>query len=136
MPIELFHNSKTTVVTCIMVFTAHRPHPKGKKTWFGYWRNDGLVKTKHRGRVDLSGSWPSVLEQWATAFRNREVIPQLSVMREVEPTDEWCAEAYLPTDYSAVDHPLLIDRARRYLVAQVMDLQTASTATTDADDAA
>ncbi len=31
MPIELFHNSKTTVVTCVMVFTAHRPHPGGKK---------------------------------------------------------------------------------------------------------
>ena len=31
MPIDLFHNSKTTVVTCIMVFTAHRPHPKGKE---------------------------------------------------------------------------------------------------------
>ena len=31
MPIELFHNSKTTVIACIMVFTAHRHHPKGKK---------------------------------------------------------------------------------------------------------
>ena len=54
MPIELFHNSKTTVVTCIMVFTAHRPHPKGKKTWFGYWRDDGFIKTKHRGRIDAA----------------------------------------------------------------------------------
>jgi len=35
MPIELFHNSKTTVVMCIMVFTAHRPHPKGKKRGLG-----------------------------------------------------------------------------------------------------
>jgi type I restriction-modification system DNA methylase subunit len=28
MPDELFFNSKVNVVTCIMIFTAHKPHPK------------------------------------------------------------------------------------------------------------
>jgi type I restriction enzyme M protein len=32
MPIDLFHNSDAGVVTSVMVFTAHRPHPRGKKT--------------------------------------------------------------------------------------------------------
>ncbi len=54
MPIDLFHNSKTTVVTCVLVLTANRPHPKGKKTWFGYFREDGFVKTKDRGRIDAN----------------------------------------------------------------------------------
>jgi type I restriction enzyme M protein len=70
MPIELFHNSKTTVVTCVMVFTAKRPHPDGKKTWFGYWRDDGFIKTKHRGRIDAYGMWPLIKEKWVSAYRH------------------------------------------------------------------
>ena len=116
MPIELFHNSKTTVVTCIMVFTAHRPHPKGKETWFGYWRHDGFIKTKHRGRVDTKGEWTQIKEQWLNAYRNREVVKGLSVMREVGPFDEWCAEAYLDTDYTAITEGDLIGCAKKYLI--------------------
>ncbi|MBG6226520.1 16S rRNA G966 N2-methylase RsmD [Arthrobacter sp. CAN_A2] len=63
MPAELF--SPVGVITCVMVFTAHRPHEESnQKTWFGYWRNDGFVKTKHLGRVDLNGTWPSIRESW------------------------------------------------------------------------
>jgi hypothetical protein len=120
MPIELFHNSKTTVVTCTMVFTAHRPHPKGKKTWFGYWRDDGFVKTKHRGRIDLHGHWPAIRAKWVSAFRSREVIPRLSVLAEVGPHDEWCAEAYFATDYGAITREDLAEAAKRYALTEVM----------------
>jgi type I restriction enzyme M protein len=121
MPIELFHNSHTTVVTCVMVFTAKRPHPQGKKTWFGYWRDDGLVKTKHRGRIDLYGKWPRIKEGWVSAYRNKEIIDGISVMREVGPKDEWCAEAYLPTDYDSVDLNALLEAARRHAIARIMN---------------
>jgi hypothetical protein len=124
MPIELFHNSKTNVVTCVMVFTAHRPHPRGKKTWFGYWRDDGLVKTKNRGRIDANGMWPLIRDSWVQAFRNREIVSGLSVMREVGAGDEWCAEAYLATDYDAIDMTMLFASSRRYVISQVMN-QTA-----------
>lgn len=117
MPISLFHNSKTMVVTCIMVFTAHRKHPKGKKSWFGYWRDDGFVKTKHRGRIDLNGTWPSIKNGWMDSFRNREIVPGLSVMREVKPTDEWCAEAYLSLDYDNISEVALKDAAKRYVLS-------------------
>ena len=30
----------------------------------------------------------------------RKNIPGLSVMQKVTPNDEWCAEAYMETDYS------------------------------------
>ena len=60
MPADLFHDSNVGVVTCVMVITAHRPHPSGKKTWFGYWRDDGFIKTKHQGRVDVSRTWESI----------------------------------------------------------------------------
>lgn len=120
MPIELFHNSKTTVVTCVMVFTAHRPHPAGKKTWFGYCRDDGLVKTKHRGRIDVDGIWTAIRERWVNAYRNRDVVDGFSVMVEVSALDEWCAEAYLAADYALVSEPSVMNAIKRYLIAQVL----------------
>ena len=120
MPIELFHNSKTTVVTCIMVFTAHRPHPKGKKTWCGYWRDDGFIKTKHRGRIDANEAWARIRERWVSAYRSREVVNGVSVMMEVGPQDEWCAEAYLQTDYEAITQDDLLTVAKRYVLKNVM----------------
>ena len=117
MPTEIFHNSKTTVVTCIMVFTAHCPHPKGKKTWFGYWRDDGFIKKKHPGRHDGNGTWPAIREHWVNAFHNREV-GKFSVMRAVGASDEWCAEAYLESDYSSVREADLQKKAREYLIAR------------------
>jgi len=120
MPIELFHNSKTTVVTCVMVFTAHRRHPKGKKTWFGYWRDDGFVKTKHRGRIDAADTWSRIRERWVSAYRNRDVMEGASVMKEVGPGDEWCAEAYLGTNYGAIDANALAEAVKRHVIGRVM----------------
>lgn len=134
MPIELFHNSKTTVVTCIMVFTARRPHPRGKKTWFGYWRDDGFVKTKHRGRIDALDRWPGIRETWVSAFRSREIVDGLSVMREVGPQDEWCAEAYLETDYSKVTPNDLLEAAKRYLLKNAMLLHQSRSQHVDEDE--
>lgn len=100
MPEELFHNSKTNVVTCAMVITAHKPHPQGKKTWLGYWRNDGFVKTKDKGRIDLSHTWSEIKKTWTESFLNREIKQGLSLMQELKAEDEWCAENFLETDYS------------------------------------
>ena len=120
MPIELFHNSKTTVVTCVMVFTAHRPHPKRKKTWFGYWRDDGLVKIKNIGRIDVNRKWPHIRDHWVQSFMNREVLEGFSLMREVGPQDEWCAEAYLTTDYNSIKKDNLSEAAIKYFTSQLM----------------
>ena len=35
MPNELFRDSDKSVITCILVFDAHRPHDSSK-TWFGF----------------------------------------------------------------------------------------------------
>ena len=120
MPSELFHNSDTAAVTCVMVFTAHKPHPKGKKTWFGYWRDDGLIKTKHLGRIDQNGKWSDIRDYWVQSFMNREVSNRFSVMREVGPQDEWCAEAYLTPDYNSIDIDSLSKAAMKYSMIQLM----------------
>ncbi|MFZ6814926.1 HsdM family class I SAM-dependent methyltransferase [Undibacterium sp. Rencai35W] len=99
MPGELFYPVGT--VTCIMVWTSAIPHKQsGKKTWFGYWKDDGFIKTKNKGRIDQYEKWPAVRDRWVEMFRNREIHAGESVMQHVTHSDEWCAEAYMETDYS------------------------------------
>lgn len=99
MPPELFYPVST--VTCIMVFTAKIPHAvSDRKTWFGYWREDGFVKVKNLGRIDRDGTWPEIRDHWVSTYRNREVHVGESVMQKVTADDEWVAEAYMETDYT------------------------------------
>jgi type I restriction enzyme M protein len=99
MPTDLFH--PIGVITCIMVFEAHSPHPDGFKSYFGHFKDDGFRKTKNVGRVD-TGDWPAIRARWLHSYINRENEPGLSVLREVSAADEWCAEAYMETDYSTI----------------------------------
>ena len=100
LPNDLFHNSKVSAVTCLMVFTAGRPHLSNKKTWFGYCKDDGFVKQKPFGRVDYHGRWQDIKEKWVSSFVNRANIPGFGIMQKVGAADEWCAEAYIETDYA------------------------------------
>ena len=99
MPDDLFH--PVGVITCIMVFDAHEPHPKGYKTFFGYFKNDGFYKTKHMGRI-TKGEWQGIKTNWLDIYVNREKGIGLSVLKSVTAKDEWCAEAYMETDYSII----------------------------------
>ncbi len=120
MPNDLF--SPVGTVPCVMVFTAKIPHAiSNRKTWFGYWRNDGFVKTKHRGRIDLYNRWPAIRDHWVEMFRNREVHPGESVMQAVTATDEWCAEAYMDTDYSTLTRAEFEREVKKYLVFKIMN---------------
>lgn len=88
------------IVSCVMVFTAHVPHSHDPqhRTWFGYWKDDGFRIDRIRGRVPTE-RWPAIRERWVRNFRRNEVTGE-SVWRTVDRDDEWCAEAYLDTDYS------------------------------------
>lgn len=99
MPDELFFNSKVGVISCIMVFTAKRPHQKNKKVFFGYFKNDGFVKQKNKGRNDAVGKWEAMKERWISAYINKEDIAGLSINAIVSAEDEWAAEAYMETNY-------------------------------------
>jgi hypothetical protein len=57
-------------------------------------------------------------------FKQRSVTAGRDVLRKVGPDDEWCAEAYLETDYSVVDKEIVALAARRYalfLAALMLD---------------
>ena len=104
MPNELFFNSKTNVVSCVMIFTAHKQHPKNKETYFGYYKDDGFVKRKGKGRIDAFLRWKEIKNKWVSNYLNRKEKAGLSVNKIVTAKDEWCAEAYMKTDYEKLNN--------------------------------
>lgn len=102
MPNELFFNSNVNIVSCVMIFTAHKPHPKNKETYFGYYKDDGFIKRKIKGRIDAYGKWDKIKEKWISYFINRKSEDGFSVNKVVSAEDEWVAEAYMETDYSTL----------------------------------
>jgi len=121
MPDDLFHNSNVMAVTCIVVFTAHVPHAPQKKTWFGYWKDDKYEKVKNRGRIDVNNQWEDLKQQWLTAYFNRESIKGVSVARKVEASDEWCAEAYMETDYSDLNEQDFVEELKKYMAFKIIN---------------
>jgi len=116
MPNELFFNSKVGVVSCIMVFTAKRPHPKNKEVYFGYYKDDGFVKRKYQGRIDLHGEFERrIKDEWLNSFLNRKEKPGFSVCQSVTAEDEWCAEAFMTTDYSTLKKENFERKIRDYV---------------------
>lgn len=119
MPDDLFYPVGT--VTCIMVWIAGKPHAKSaKKTWFGYWKKDGFIKTKHKGRIDQNDVWPVIRDRWVEMYRNREVHAGESVIQTVTANDEWCAEAYMETDYQILTCSDYEQVVKKYLMFNLM----------------
>jgi type I restriction-modification system DNA methylase subunit len=100
MPNEIFIDSKVGTVVSIMIVTSKRPHPNGKKVFFGYFKDDGFIKKKNLGRIDYYNKFTLIRAKWINAFFNREEIDGLTITKEVKYDDEWCAEAYMKTNYN------------------------------------
>jgi type I restriction-modification system DNA methylase subunit len=113
MPTELFH--PVGVNTSILIFKAHNQHPKGKKSFFGYFKDDGFVKTKNQDKIDKNNKWEAIKKTWLNAYVNKESIVGLSVMEEVTKDNEWCAEAYMETDYSTLYKDDFIETLKQYV---------------------
>ena len=116
MPDELFYNTDNGVVTAIVVLRAHTPHPANKETYFGYWKDDGFEKRKYKGRTDVYDKWGSIRERWVDSYVNRKNVAGLSVMKKVTAEDEWCAEAYMETDYSTLSKEDFIKTVKEYVM--------------------
>lgn len=135
LPDELFYPVGT--ITCAMVFHAHKPHAgTNRKTWFGYWKRDGFVKTKNRGRMDVTGVWPAIRDRWVEMYREREVHAGESVTRKVTAADEWCAEAYMETDYSRITQADFERVIRNYAVFRLLGSPSQEADSGEEDDSA
>jgi type I restriction-modification system DNA methylase subunit len=117
MPVELF--GKAGAVTCIMVFKAKIPHSSNKDTWFGYWRDDGFVKTKHEGRIDKFQKWDGIKKKWLENYFKRKEIIGESILHNVTSNDEWVAEAYMKTNYSEVTEKDFINSLKEYTIFKI-----------------
>jgi len=120
MPNELFHNSNATVNTCIMVFKAKEKHPENYKTYFGYWKEDGFIKIKNIGRTDFYNKWNSIKKCWLENYINKEEIAGHSIKKVVSAQDEWCAEAYMETDYTVLKKEDFVDNIKAYLAYRLL----------------
>lgn len=103
MPDELFHNSNAGVVSCLMIFTAHKPHNFKKQVYFGYYKDDGFVKRKNLGRVDYFNKWENIKEKWVNNFLNKKSENGFSTTFKIEKNSEWSVEKYLTTDYNKLE---------------------------------
>jgi type I restriction-modification system DNA methylase subunit len=120
MPDDLFY--PVGVVTCIMVFEANKPNA-GKKTWFGYFKDDGFEKRKNLGRIDARNKYNSIKDRWLDVYKNNEEVPGLSVRKEVSADDEWCAEAYMETDYSKLNQIDFEKKVKEYIAYKFLNEQ-------------
>lgn len=105
LPSDMFYPG-ANVVACCMVFILGTRHPNApiRETFFGYFKDDGLIKKKNIGRVENSvGIWNIIEKEWLDLYFNRKTKIGLSVTQEVSGEDEWLAEAYMKTDYSTLN---------------------------------
>ena len=101
MPAQLFYPI-ANVGTCIMIFTAGKPHPATYKTWFASCKDDGLVLKKNIGRTDINNKWEGIKNQWRDAYLNNESIDGFSLKQHVTADDEWSYEAYAKTNFEGI----------------------------------
>lgn len=120
MPEDLFQPTVGTN-TCIMIFEAHKPHNSEIETWFGYWRNDGYELTSSAGRIDINNKWEGIKDTWIKAYHNRKEIPGLSLKKSITATDEWCAEAYMETDYNTITQSDFERELRKYAAFRLLE---------------
>lgn len=107
LPTEMFYPG-AAAVACCMIFDLSQKHEKANRdTFFGYFKDDKFIKRKGLGRVEQTdsegnGLWAPTEELWLSLYKNKRVVPGLSVMHRVSWKDEWLAEAYMETDYSTL----------------------------------
>lgn len=112
-PAEMFYPG-ASVVACCMVFDLGRPHSADKETFFGYFKDDGFEKRKGIGRVDIKNKWDEIEKEWLSLYEHRETKVGKSVTQKVGAEDEWCAEAYMETDYSILSEQDFIQKLVDY----------------------
>lgn len=120
MPAELFHPG-STVVTCCMIWELGIRHEAANiPTFFGYFKDDGFIKRKNLGRIERidpqtgEGAWKEIHDKWLHLYQTRTAEVGLSAVHKVSYKDEWCAEAYMETDYSSLSEKDFIQKLVDY----------------------
>ncbi len=112
-PADMFYPG-ASAVACCMVFDLGKKHNPDRKTFFGYFKDDGFEKRKGIGRVDIRNRWDEIERDWLYMYEHRDTRPGKCVTSSVTYEDEWCAEAYMETDYSTLCDADFIQNMKNY----------------------
>jgi len=117
---NLFDDGDVGVNTCTVIVKAHTPHQDNYKTYFGYWKEDGFIKTKNFGRID-TGNWKSLKKEYLNSYFNRENIEGLSIKHIIELEEEWCVENYIQTPYSQLNRSFFEATLKKFIAFNVIE---------------
>ncbi|MCY6356609.1 HsdM family class I SAM-dependent methyltransferase [Clostridium sp. ZS2-4] len=126
LPREMFYPG-AAAVACCMIFDLSQKHERSNKdTFFGYFTDDKFIKRKGLGRIEKTDSnnnslWVATEKMWLDLYKNKKVVPGLSVMHKVTWQDEWLAEAYMETDYTTLTTDDFQTTLNNYLAYLVKD---------------
>ena len=108
-------------MACCMIWELGVRHETANTpTFFGYFKEDGFTKRKNLGRVERidpqtgEGVWKTIHDKWLSLYKERKAEVGLSAVQQVTFNDEWCAEAYMETDYSTLSEKDFIQKLVDY----------------------
>ena len=120
LPAEMFYPGASVVACCMIWELGVRHATANKPTFFGYFKEDGFVKRKNLGRVERidpktgEGAWKAIHDKWLSLYQSGTAEVGLSAVQNVSYEDEWCAEAYMETDYSTLSEKDFIQKLVDY----------------------
>ena len=129
LPNEMFHPGASAVACCMIWELGIRHESANIPTFFGYFKEDGFVKRKKLGRVERidpqtgEGVWMSIRDKWLHLYQTRTAEDGLSALHKVSYEDEWCAEAYMETDYSTLSEKDFVKKLVDYSAFLVQNEQ-------------
>ena len=120
LPAEMFYPGASVVACCMIWELGIRHESANIPTFFGYFKEDGFTKRKNLGRVERidpktgEGAWKAIHDKWLHLYQTRTAEVGLSAVQKVSYDDEWCAEAYMETDYSTLSEKDFIQKLVDY----------------------
>lgn len=120
LPAEMFYPGASVVACCMIWELGIRHETANQPTFFGYFKEDGFTKRKNLGRVERidpktgEGAWQAIHDKWLHLYKTRSAEVGLSAVQKVSYMDEWCAEAYMETDYSTLSEKDFIQKLVDY----------------------
>jgi hypothetical protein len=76
-----------------------------------------------KGRIDAHGKWKGIKEKWISCYINRKSEIGLSNNVRITAEDEWCAEAYMETDYNIISKEDFIKSIKDFVLFQEIRLK-------------
>ena len=82
---------------------------KRRKPWvFG----DEVITTKEQA----TKRWNEIKAKWIYNYRNKKEVKMESIKKCVSAEDEWCAEAYMKTEYSKLTNETFEKEIKKYIL--------------------